>query len=74
MNTRTEGIILAETHDLARGITKWYLSHLKGVDMKHQFELNGIKLNSPLWIAAHLIWAENLLVLAMNIIFRTFPM
>jgi len=63
MSHRTEAEILADTLDFTRGLNKWYLSLLKGTDMKHQFELNGIKLNSPLWIVAHLAWAENFLIL-----------
>jgi hypothetical protein len=62
MNNK-EAIALADMLDMARQLTRWYLSLLKNTDMKHRFELNGIQLNSPLWIAAHLVWAENMLVL-----------
>jgi len=63
MSQRTEAEILADTLDFTRGLNKWYLSLLKGTDMKHRFELNGPKLNSPLWIVAHLAWSENFLIL-----------
>lgn len=63
MTAYTQAQLLAETLDTARGLSKWYLSLLKNTDMTHAFEVNGIKLNSPLWIAAHLAWAENMLVL-----------
>jgi hypothetical protein len=63
MSNRTEAEILADTLDFTRGLNKWYVSLLKGTDMKQQFELNGIKLNSPLWIVAHLAWAEDFLIL-----------
>jgi hypothetical protein len=63
MSNFTQAQLLADTFDKARGLTKWYLSLLKDTDMKHSFELNGQKLNSPLWIAAHLAWAENMLIL-----------
>jgi hypothetical protein len=54
MGNLTQAQLLAETLDKSRGLTKWYLSLLRNTNMKHTFELNGIKLNSPLWIAAHL--------------------
>jgi hypothetical protein len=63
MSNLTQAQLLADTLDKARGLTKWYLSLLKDTDMKHTFEFSGIKLNSPLWIAAHLAWAENMLIL-----------
>jgi len=59
----TQATLLAETLDQTRSLTRWYLSLLKTVDMKHRFEVNGALLNSPLWIAAHLCWAENSLIL-----------
>lgn len=63
MSNFTQAQLLADTLDKARGLTKWYLSLLRDTDMKYTFELNGQKLNSPLWIAAHLAWAENMLIL-----------
>jgi hypothetical protein len=63
MSSFTQAQLLADTLDKARSLTKWYLSLLRDTDMKHTFELNDIKLNSPLWIAAHLAWAENMLIL-----------
>jgi hypothetical protein len=62
MNNK-EVLALADMLDMTRGLTRWYMSFLKNVDMKQRFELSGIELNSPLWIAAHLVWAENMLVL-----------
>lgn len=59
----SQSSILAETLDLSRGLVKWYLSFLKEVDMKQPIKINNEEFNSPLWIAAHLAWAENFLVL-----------
>ena len=59
----SQSSILAETLDLSRGLVKWYLSFLKEVDMKQPIKINNEEFNSPLWIAAHVAWAENFLVL-----------
>lgn len=63
MSNYSQSLLLAETLDFTRGLSKWYLSLLKDTDMKKVFEINGHQLNSPIWIAAHLAWAENMLVL-----------
>lgn len=59
----TESKALADTLQKTRDLTKWYFSLLKQIDPEHTFEINGKKLNSIYWIAAHLVWAENFLVL-----------
>jgi hypothetical protein len=58
----TNAETIAEILDSARGITNYYLGKLASVDPLQQFTLNGATLNSPLWIAAHLAWAEHALV------------
>ncbi len=58
-----QATLLADTLDFTRNLNKWYLSLLKETDMKQRFEVNGIQLNSAIWIVAHLTWAENFLVL-----------
>ena len=63
MSTNSQSLLLADTLDFTRGLSKWYLSLLRDTDMKKVFEINGHQLNSPIWIAAHLAWAENMLVL-----------
>lgn len=60
---KTEVNILADNYESVRLLTKWFLSKLKEVDMKKEFEAEGIKLNSAYWITGHLIWAENFLLL-----------
>lgn len=60
---RTEAIALADTYESVRALTRWYFSKLKDVDMAKQFEVEGHKLNSAYWILAHLIWAENFLLI-----------
>lgn len=57
-------IQLAESFDLARQLTKFYLSKLKGQDVHQRIEAGGQQLNSIYWFVGHLIWAEhNLLVI-----------
>ncbi|TVR82809.1 MAG: DinB family protein [Chitinophagaceae bacterium] len=61
---KSEAIILSEVMDNCRNLTKWYLSHLKGVDSNKVFTFeNGTQFNSINWIVCHLGWAENYLIL-----------
>lgn len=59
----TEINTLANTLDYTRGITLQYFDKLKEVDPHHLFEVDGKKLNSTLWIMAHLAVTENFLIL-----------
>lgn len=59
----TEANVLADTLQKTRDLTRWYLSLLKNADPYHQPEVNGVKLNSVAWLAAHILWAEDFLVL-----------
>ena len=64
---RTEAIILAETFDYVRKMTKHMGKYLKDVDKTRRVEANGITFNSPLWIMAHLTWAEhNILIVGVG--------
>lgn len=58
-------IALAETLDIARELTIRQFEKLKSMnlDLTQQLDINGKKLNSPLWIYAHLAWTENFLIL-----------
>lgn len=58
-----EANVLADTLQKTRDLTRWYLSLLKNADPYHQPEVNGTKLNSVAWLAAHIVWAEDFLVL-----------
>lgn len=58
-----EAALLADTLQKTRDLTRWYLSLLKNADPYHQPEVNGVKLNSVAWLAGHLVWAEDFLVL-----------
>lgn len=60
----TEAKLLLDTYQKVRDLTKWYLSLLKEADPYKEWEVNGAKLNSIAWLAAHITWAENFLVLA----------
>ena len=55
--------LLAETFSKTREISMLYLNKLSEADPEKVVELNGIKLNSIYWLAAHLTWAEHRLVL-----------
>jgi len=56
---RTEAVILAETFDYVRKMTKHIAKYLKDIDKTKRIEANGFTFNSPLWIMAHLTWAEH---------------
>lgn len=58
-----QAILLAGTLQKVRDLTKWYFSLLKDADPYKEWEVNGTKLNSIAWLAAHIIWAENFLIL-----------
>jgi hypothetical protein len=61
--SRSEAVILAETYQRVRDLTRWYFSLLKSVDPYKNWEVNGTKLNSLIWLASHMTWAENMLLL-----------
>jgi hypothetical protein len=58
-----QAILLAETLQKVRDLTRWYFSLLKHADPYRVWEINGVKLNSIAWLAAHITWAENFLIL-----------
>ena len=62
-NQVTTGIVLADTFTTARQLTRYYLSKLKGFDPHHRFKVGDKKLNSTYWMIAHLLWAEDFLML-----------
>jgi len=55
--------LLADTYEMAHDLVKYYNSHLKEIDPYKEWEVNGQKINSVIWINAHLCWSEHLLVL-----------
>src|ERR1700722_9406096 len=61
--SNNEAKILADTFQKVRDLTRWYFSNLKEADPYKHWEVNGAKLNSILWLASHLTWAENNLIL-----------
>jgi hypothetical protein len=60
---KTETQTLVETLEMSRGLTKFYLNKLEGQDLYKVFEIEGKKLNSILWLIAHLTVSENWLLL-----------
>src|ERR1700674_3076741 len=61
MSKKSEAEILADAYEFSRGLTKYYFSKLDGIDKNQRLETNGVKFNSPHWIAAHLVWTEHFL-------------
>lgn len=60
---RTEAQVLAEMMDKTRQLTRFYISQLKSVDPYQPVELGGKTFNSLYWLTAHIVWAEdNLLI------------
>lgn len=60
---KTEAQILAGMMDQTRKLARYYTTQLQGVDVLKEFEVEGKKLNSVLWVLAHITWAENNLLL-----------
>lgn len=60
---RAEAIVLAETVNFSRDLTRFYISKLKGLDMQKSFEFDGLRFNSPYWLIGHIAWAQNNLIL-----------
>ena len=58
-----EAKILADTFQKTRDLTKWYFSNLKEADPYKHWEVNGVRLNNIIWLASHITWAENFLIL-----------
>lgn len=59
---RSEAIVLAEAYAYTRNLSRFYLGKLKGSDPHFRPNINGKELNCWLWIAGHLVWAENWLL------------
>ena len=60
--TRTEAQTLADTMDKTRQLIRYYLSGLKAADPYQPTEFGGLTFNSIYWLTAHLIWAEDNLI------------
>ena len=60
---KTEAQIYAETFEMVRNLSKFYFSKLGEIDVYKSIEIDGTKFNSPYWIAAHLTWTENSLLI-----------
>jgi len=58
-----EALILSDTFQKTRDLSRWYLSLLKDSDPYKRWEINGTHLNSIIWVASHLAWAENFLII-----------
>lgn len=57
----TQAKLLAETFTATRAITLGMMKSIDEVDQRKVFEVDGIQLNSALWIVCHLAWAQNFL-------------
>jgi uncharacterized damage-inducible protein DinB len=60
---RTESQILAEMMDKTRQLTRFYISNLKNIDPYAPIDFGGKRFNSLYWLTAHLIWAEDNLIM-----------
>lgn len=54
---------LVSAFEMVRNLSDFYISKLEGVDIKKQFEINGVKMNSAYWLVAHLAWTEHFLII-----------
>jgi hypothetical protein len=50
--------VLGDLLDYQRKVTTWYLKKIPVESLKDRIEVNGVFLNAPLWIVAHLIWTD----------------
>ena len=60
---KTEAQTLAETFEMVRSLSKFYLSKLGEINVYDRLTINEKSFNSPYWIAAHLTWAEHFILL-----------
>ncbi len=54
----SESQIISQILHHTRRLTRWYLSLIPDDAFLKRIEVEGQQINSPYWIAAHLIWAE----------------
>ena len=59
-NIKTQ--LLIQTYQMARNLSKYYISQMEGIDIHKVYEVNGVKMNSAYWILAHLVWTEHFLI------------
>jgi len=59
---RTETQILADMMDKTRLLTRFYISNLKTIDPYEPIDFGGKRFNSLYWLTAHLIWAQDYLL------------
>jgi len=60
---KTETEVLIEMLEMSRDLTNFYLKKLEDQDVHKVFEVNGKRLNSILWLTAHVAVSENWLLL-----------
>lgn len=60
---KTEIEVLIDTLEMSRDLTNYYLKKLEGQDIYKTFEIDGVQLNSILWLVAHITVSENWLLL-----------
>jgi uncharacterized damage-inducible protein DinB len=60
---RTETHILADMLDKTRALTRFYISNLKNADPYTAVEFGGKTFNSIYWLTAHIVWAEDNLIM-----------
>lgn len=54
---------LTAAYEMTRNLSNYYISKLEGFDVKRIYEINGVKMNSAYWLAAHLAWTEHFLII-----------
>jgi hypothetical protein len=59
----TAAQLLLQTYNETRSLSNYYFNKLKDNDLGRSYEVNGVPLNYVKWIMAHLVWAENFLIL-----------
>ena len=62
MAKKSESETLADTYEGVRGLTKFFFSKTKDINVHKRWSVDGISFNSIYWMAAHLTWTEHMLL------------
>ena len=62
MAKKSESETLADTYEAVRGLTKFYFSQAKDIDVHKRWGVDGITFNSIYWMVGHLTWTEHMLL------------
>jgi uncharacterized damage-inducible protein DinB len=62
MAKKSESETLTDTYEAVRGLTKFFFTKAKDIDVHKRWSIDGTVFNSVYWMAAHLVWTEHMLL------------